>query len=181
MGGNELDEGKLNHLVANIQSALKSAQATGRITFDNPTAKAWEHEHYPRLTRALPGFLGAMTSRAETHVIRLATLYALLDRCPVIQSPHLSAAMAVWQYCSDSVTCLFGDVLGNDAADRILLLLRANPAGMTQTEINRGAFQSNKPATEMSRALSLLLDSKLVRWENVKTSGRPAKVWYAQA
>jgi hypothetical protein len=179
LGGNPLDQSRMGSLVSTIQRALRSAQVSGRITFDAPTGKAWVHEHYPRLTRALPGFPGAMQSRAETHVIRLATLYAFLDECPAIQSQHLSAAMEVWRYCAESVTCLFGDVPGNDMADRILLILRANPAGLTQTEINRGAFQSNKPAAEMARALALLMDTKLVRSENVKTSGRPATVWYA--
>jgi hypothetical protein len=120
-----------------------------------------------------------MTARAETHVIRLATLYALLDSSSIIRPTHLHAALGVWEYCSDSVSYLFGDVLGNDAADRMLKILRAAPDGLTQTQTNRGAFQSNKPAEEMAQAMQMLEEARLIRSETVQTGGRPATVWHA--
>jgi len=93
---------------------------------------------------------------------------------------HLKAALDVWEYCSDSVAFVFGDVVGNETVDRILTMLRASPEGLTQTQINRGAFGSNKPAEEMHQALVLLEQNKMVRSETVKTEGRPATRWYVK-
>jgi len=108
-------KGRSPALVAGMKSALTVAQKIERVTFDSQASEAWVETTYPRLTREMPGLLGAMTARAETHVIRLATLYALLDSSSIIRPTHLHAALGVWEYCSDSVSYLFGDVLGNDA------------------------------------------------------------------
>jgi len=179
LGGNPLDETRLNALIKGIESALTMAQGVERVTFDSRGSKQWVETAYLQLTREMPGFIGAMTARAETHVIRLALLYALLDSSSVIRMAHLDAALSVWQYCSDSVSYLFGDVLGNEVANRILKILRAASNGVTQTEINRSAFQSNKPAAEMAQALQMLEESRLVRSEMVETAGRPATIWFA--
>jgi hypothetical protein len=179
LGGKPLDQAKLNALVGRITSALEAAQHTEQITFDATASETWEHEHYPQLTRSIPGLIGALTSRAETHVLRLATLYALLDSSKLIRPVHLDAALAVWRYCQDSVTFLFSDMIGDDAASSVLKRLRASQDGMTQTEINRTVFQSNKSAKDMERVLSMLLEARLIRSESVKTAGRPSTVWHA--
>ncbi len=41
--------------------------------------------------------------------MRLALLYALLDKSRLIQAPHLLAALAFWEYCERSVLHVFGD------------------------------------------------------------------------
>jgi hypothetical protein len=76
---------------------------------------------------------GALTSRAEAHVRRLAALYALLDGQSVIDVVHMKAALALWQYCEDSARYIFGDSLGDPLADQVLELLRTAAQGMTQT------------------------------------------------
>jgi hypothetical protein len=37
--------------------------------------------------------------RAEAHVLRVAILYALLDRSNVIEAAHVKASLALWRYC----------------------------------------------------------------------------------
>jgi hypothetical protein len=49
-----------------------------------------------------PGLLGALTARAEAQVIRLALLFALLDKEGSIGVAHLKAALAFWRYCEAS-------------------------------------------------------------------------------
>jgi len=44
---------------------------------------------YGDLSRGLPGLLGAVTSRAEPHVMRLSLIYALLDRASQVRVEHL--------------------------------------------------------------------------------------------
>src|SRR5262249_12294343 len=85
--------------------------------------KAWEAA-YPDLSAERPGLLGAVVARAEPQVIRLALVYALLDCTHQIDVVHLEAAMAVWAYCEESATRIFGDSLGDPIADEILLALR---------------------------------------------------------
>ena len=53
----------------------------------------WESE-YGRLTEDRPGLWGAITSRAEAHVLRLAMIFALLDKSEEIADTHVLAALA---------------------------------------------------------------------------------------
>jgi hypothetical protein len=68
--------------------------------------------------------------------MRLAHLYALLDRSDEIKLPHLQAALALWDYSLRSVQHVFGASLGDPTADTILDgLRRAQPQGVSRTEI----------------------------------------------
>ena len=117
-----------------------------------------------------------MTARAEAQVVRLATLYALLDGVARIRLVHLQAAQEVWGYCEESVRYISGDVLGDGTADGILKALGNAPQGLTQTEINR-SFGSHKSAAEMARALKLLQTRGLLRMGRESTGGGPATRW----
>src|SRR3954452_12871527 len=127
----------------------------------------------PCIRSSRPGLLGAVLSRAEAQVLRLALVSALLDRSAVIRRPHLLAALAVWQYVEASATCVFGDTLGDPLADDLLVQLRRRPAGMTRTEI-RDHCSRNKSAQEIGRAPARLREHGLVRSESEATNGRAA-------
>jgi hypothetical protein len=174
-GGQPLDKEKLDALVLGLQSAVKTAQTIDRVEFDPEAYRAWEAA-YDVLTEGAEGIYGSMTARAEAQVIRLATLYSLLDSSPLIRLPHLKAAQEVWGYCEDSVRCIFGDALGDETADTNLRLLRTAPGGMTQTEINR-AFHSHKSSAELNRALALLQKNDKIVSVKEETGGGPAIRW----
>lgn len=174
-GGRPMDEVKLKGLVSSLQSALNFARSAGRVQFDAESSRAWESA-YDVLTEGADGIFGSMTARAEAHVIRLASLYSLLDSSQVIRLAHLKAAQEVWAYCEDSVRVIFGDGLGDETADTILRMLKTAPDGMTQTAINR-AFHSHKSAAELERALALLQKRSKVIPENIETGGGPATRW----
>jgi hypothetical protein len=94
------------------------------------TAAKWE-KIYPAVSEGLPSLLGAISSRAEAQVVRLALLYALLDLELRPSEPkvtmglhHLNAALAVWSYCEYSARHIFGELLGDPIADEILRALR---------------------------------------------------------
>jgi len=113
--------------------------------------------------------------------MRLACIYALLDGSPAVTAEHLTAALAVWQYCEDSAGFIFGDALGDTSADEILRELRSRPDGMTRNEI-REHFQRHKSSAEIARALGVLQEYGLVRMvrsreqeENI----RPTERWHA--
>ena len=84
---------------------------------------------------------GAILARAEAQVMRLACVYALLDRSCLVELEHLEAALALWDYSERSAEYVFGDSLGNPVADEILRALRGTrrddphrPAGTFQRE-----------------------------------------------
>jgi hypothetical protein len=178
-GGRPLDEAKVRNLVSSLQSALRFASNAGRVQFDTESSRAWESA-YDVLTEGAEGIFGSMTARAEAQVVRLASLYSLLDSSDTIRLPHLKAAQEIWAYCEDSVRCIFGNALGDETADTILRMLKNAPEGMTQTAINR-AFHSHKPSSELERALALLQKHHKVDAEKRETGGGPAVLWRLHA
>jgi predicted transcriptional regulator len=111
--------------------------------------------------------------------MRLALVYALLDGSPVIEAEHLSAGLAVWSYCEASARFIFGDALGDVMADEVLRALRAAPNGLTRTELS-GHFGRNKSASEVNRALTVLMQHGLIRLEKENANtGRPPERWFA--
>src|SRR5215207_1656623 len=106
------------------------------------------------LSAGRPGLLGSMTARAEAQVMRLACLHAVADRSSVVTVDHLRAALAVSRYCFASARALCGDRLGHPIADEIFAALRRVwPESLTRTEIS-GLFHRNRPASEITQALT---------------------------
>ncbi len=105
-------------------------------------------------------------------------LYALLDCSPRIRIGHLNAALAFWDYASDSVHWVFGDSLGDPTADEIWEMAKTNPQGVTRTQVS-DLFSRNKRAREIDRALTALVEpGRLERGETRhQGAGRPAVVW----
>jgi hypothetical protein len=175
--GGVVDPEEWNARQTELGQALAFARTTGQVTRDQEAREVWR-EVYGRLSEGKPGLAGALLARAEAHVMRLALLYALLDRSEAIQAVHLLAAMALWDYAERSVYFLFGDELGDPVADELLRLLRGCPAGLTRTEI-RDCFQRNASTERLGRALGLLLQHRLARREQLQTGGRPSERWFA--
>jgi Protein of unknown function (DUF3987) len=169
-GGN-LPAEELEELTVRLQDACAFAQTAGEIKRDEEARELWISV-YPDLSEGRPGLVGAITSRAEAQVMRLAMIYALLDSSPLIKKVHLEAALALWRYSEASVEYIWGDSLGDPAADTLLRQLRQQPDGMTRTEI-RDFFHRNKKSSETDRVLELLLSLNLITCETETTTGRP--------
>jgi hypothetical protein len=176
-GGN-LSDNELDRLSQRVREVVEFAEHVGRVTMTPAAYRLWEAV-YPALSADQPGLLGAVSARAEAQTIRLAMIYALLDRKDQIDVPHLKAALAVWEYCEASAARIFGGALGDPAADEILQALRqAGDAGMTRTDI-RDLFGRNRSSDRIGAALELLMKNRLARVEMVATTGRPAETWFA--
>ncbi len=134
---------------------------------------------YEDLSEGKPFLVGAVTSRAEAYVRRLATLYAVLDCSEVVRVPHLLAALAVWQYAEHSATLLFGGRTGDGHADLILAALRENKEGLNRTELHQ-VLDNNVPALRLTSLLKELQVAGWVDSKKVKTEGkgRPSEVWF---
>ena len=164
-------------VIGHLREAIAVARVTGKIMRDEKARSLWI-DVYDELSEGKPGLLGAITSRAEAQVMRLACLYALLDCEKVIRKHHLEAALALWRYCEDSARFIFGDSLGDPVADEILRALRKTPDGMTRTEI-RDLFGRHRGAREIGRALTTLSEQGLAYCKQEQTDGRPVERWFA--
>jgi hypothetical protein len=174
--GGALADRHLDQLKTKLAAALTHASACSELTFDDDARERYSRV-YPQLSAAQPGMLGAATGRAEAHTIRLALIYALLDRSTTISPPHLDAALAVWRYARDSTRWIFGDSLGDPTADDIWVLAKERAHGISRTEV-RDLFSRNKKAREIDRALTALVDAgRLQRQHGHDGTGRPAEIW----
>lgn len=174
--GGALAQSEVDALAFDLQQAIARARVRGELRRDEEANRMWEAVYHD-LTSDRPGMFGAVTARAEAHVLRLSLLYALLDDGPAIQRPHLEAALAVWQYCEDSARFIFGDATGDINADRILDALRTK-GRMPQNEII-DLFGRNLPGPKLSRSLDELVRLNLVRSTRVPSGGRPTTMWEA--
>ena len=163
----------INQLASKVHEAVMFAQGVRQIIRDEEAAEIWRAV-YPSLSEGKPGLLGSMTARAEAQVLRLACIYALLDKSHIVKKHHLLAALAVWERCEASAKYIFGDRTGDPIAETILENLQGGP--LTQTEISN-LFGRHKTAEEISRALhELEAQGRILRVQE-STSGRTRTVW----
>ena len=176
--GGAVAEIELAALAARLEGAAKHATMLDAVGMDDEARNIWG-DVYPALSEGMPGLLGAVTARAEAQVIRLALVYSLLDCAKVIGSPHLLAALALWDYAEASARLIFGAALGDPLADDLLRLIRtAGQNGMTRTAMSN-ALSRHQTADRIDACLSLLVRRQLARCDRVNTSGRPSDVWRA--
>jgi hypothetical protein len=177
--GGSVDQSRLVALGNLLADAVTRAWSNGPMGWAPSGRALWESE-YGRLTEDRPGLWGAITSRAEAHVLRLAMLYAIMDMQSEIADIHVLAALDLWRYCDRSALHLFGGSTGDRHADAILSALRLRPDGMSRTEISVDVFNRHQSSSEIARALSTLLELHLVRTGIVQTEGRPEERWFAE-
>jgi hypothetical protein len=173
-GGGKLDWTDVGR---HVRETLGAAANMGEVL---RTAGAWQiwEDRYPTLSADRPGLLGAILGRAEAQVLRLALIYALLDRQKFIDEPHMRAALACWDYAEASARFVFGDSLGDPLADEILRALRERSEGMTRSEI-RDLFARNQSSDQIGRALAVLTRGNFAvrNLEATGSRGRPAERW----
>ena len=179
--GGCLDQTEIEKLGRVTFEALDMARRTDRVIMNTEAYRLWE-DVYPRLSEGYGGLLGAITARAEAQSIRLALLYALLDRSQQIGRVHLEAGLALWKYCDASASYIFGELLGDPIADTILRALRtAGIIGMSRTDIVN-LFGRNLAVSKIDGALIRLLVAGKIRRDMHKQAigaGRPREMWFA--
>ncbi len=174
--GGRLPDADREELIRATRAALAAARKVSEVRRDDEATALWA-EVYPALSAAGTGLWGAMTDRAEAHVLRLSLLYALLDGSPVITAEHLVGALALWDYCAPSARFVFGDALGDPVADRILMALRGG-GPLDRTQLNE-LFGRHAKGPQLDRALAALLAAGKARTWSEATGGRPRTMWAA--
>src|SRR5206468_1104149 len=112
--------GTLTAYASRLGAAIREAAELKGVFGRTPEAAELWARVYGDLVSEVPGLLGTATSRAEAQVLRLSLLYAALDGRARVDTEHLRAALAAWDYCAASAAYLFGYSTGDDVADRIL-------------------------------------------------------------
>jgi hypothetical protein len=172
--GGKVDAAALSLFCERARDAVAFARTVQEVAWAPDAAQRWADE-YPQLSEGKPGLFGQVTARAEAQAIRLALVCALLDKSAEIRLEHLSAALELWRYCSDSAAFIFGASLGDPLADAILEVLRSHPEGMTRTEVNNH-FGRNKTKAALDAAITAAQRSGSLRIERRETGGRVAEV-----
>jgi hypothetical protein len=177
-----LDDKIKRELAGRLGAALEDPKLRGEITFDQAAHDLYVAEYHELSSDKAASLFGHLVARAEAQTKRLAMIYALLDRTPVIRIEHLRAALALWRYCEASAKYIFGYMLGDPLADEILLALRQRQtAGMTRTEIN-SLFSRNRTSGEIGQALALLFAhglATMTRQGGGRRQGPPVETWHA--
>jgi hypothetical protein len=152
-------------LIEELRKAVQIAGAVGEMLRDPDAEDLWAQE-YPILSEGKPGLCGAITSRAEAQVLRLSMLYALMDCSATIKVPHLQAALAFWDYSEQSVSLIFGDLLGDPNVDRVWDYLRT--LGRLSRSIIHNILGRNASTEEVNRITGVLQKLGRAEWRNEK-------------
>jgi hypothetical protein len=172
-----IPNGVRDALALSIGDAISSAREVCEVGLSR-AADARFRDAYPRLSREIPGIVGALLSRGPAHVRRLAVIYALARRSSEVDEEDIESALAFWFACADSVQSIFGSKTGDAMADRIL---REMPSGSeyTLTEL-RGKIlgTGNIKAERLHRAIEAVLDSNPdeFAYTEERSGGRPRSI-----
>lgn len=167
-GGNYTDEA-LNLAAKSIRGVLMEARKGGRLLMDSDAKKTWERI-YADMANCPAGMIGALTARSEAQTLRLAMLYALLDKSAVITSEHLLAAEAVWRYCDKSVRNIFGTITGDRVADKIKAAIDLH-GELSRTAI-RDLGNRHWKTAEIDTAINLLVEDYNYEYIRKEGAGR---------
>jgi len=174
--GPSVPDGKLAPLIDELREVVRYAGSLGELARDEAATASWRAV-YATLTREEPGMVGGVIGRAEVQVLRLSILYAVLDGSTEVRTPHLLAALAVWEYAEASARRIFGDRLGDQVAEAILEALRVR-GPQTLTGLH-ALFGRHRSAGELGAAVARLEGTGQARRVLKETEGRRAEVWEA--
>jgi DnaB-like helicase N terminal domain len=149
-------------LIIEVKEVLESIERFDWTAPISLSPEAWEFWEplYHELGRDRPGVMDDMCARAEPQTLRLAALFAILDKSTRIQLEHIKAGLAVWNYSEASIRCIWGDKAHDDPdEEKLLAALAASTEGLTPTQIRRQVFKGHKTSQEIGQILGRLVRS----------------------
>ncbi len=176
--GEPLEVPYLRAFAKRIAEAAATAREAGRLSRDPAASLLWR-ETYPALSLPRRDPLDAVLARSAPQVMRLACLYALLDRTPQVQRPHLEAALALWRYCQDCALALFTEPPAPTLADRLLSALQQSDEGLTRHDIDHLLAHHRTAATVTAALHSLAAQGLAASRKEGNGRGRPTERWFA--
>lgn len=170
------DPALMLQLGAALFDRLRDAGGVGPVGFTDAGALAWRRLYIEFASRdgdtETP--VEEFVSRAAPHCLRIAAIYALLDRADRIGPAHLASAAALVRYSIASAAAV---LCPDDAVATLArFIAEAGPEGRTKRDITQ-KFSKNKTATERYRhALEVLTETGRVRvLKRPRADGRPGR------
>jgi hypothetical protein len=164
-GGDPID---WDEEIIKLHECISFAQKPRRVFMDRNARLMWERM-YKELSTAAPGIVGAVTSRGEAQVCKLALIYSLLDKAEHITTDHLKAAKSVWDYCESSARLIFR---GGASKEETQLVQFLEGKSKTMTEILKELYKKNRKVGDIRRDLDRLISLKRVA-ETKDAKGKP--------
>ena len=162
---------------ARLDHAIGWAQTvTQEIGMDGEAAEMWAIV-YEELGDVPAGTVGAILSRAEAHVRRVAMIYAAIDRSLYVRPAHLEAALDVWRYSAASVRWIFGDVPSAEQLKQGRVLKAISDAGANRREITQ-AMGGKIAGSDLEFHLGELMTTGKIRLESEKRGKRACEYYY---
>lgn len=174
-GGN-VPEAVLAEYGQQLGQVVRAARRVSVMHRTEAAQQVW-HDLYVQLAEDDPGgLLGAVIARDAPQCLRLSILYALLDGATQVDAPHVNAAGALWSYCRATAAHVFGDKLGDDTADRLIIALRDAGSGGLSRDQQLAALGRHVSAARLDVAADRLTRLGLSTVVTEQTGGRPRQV-----
>ena len=172
--GGAIPESLTSEHASVLRDRAMAARKVGRLDFTPDAGRLWDYAYEHELSVDRFGMIGAVTSRAEAHTLRLSMLYALLDGKKEIGREHVESALTLWRYCEQSAHEVWGDAIGDPTADAILDAVREQ-GELTRTAV-RDLFSRHR-GSDYERALSELVAAGRLNVSTIETAGRPTTLY----
>ena len=139
--GSIKDEARLQEM---IRQALTFAKNVGEVGMTDEAWALWDQEYIRRNTTHEPGIVGAIITRADPQIRRLAMVMALTRCSDVVELLDLTAAIDLWNYCEASARRIFSTKVEKRDVDvaKVVDVIKQNP-GITYTDL-RGQVGNQK-------------------------------------
>ena len=168
----------LSPLVALLHQVLAHSVTLSLIDREPEANYMWEQVYGP-LVEPRDGVAGKVIQRRRAHVLRLSATYAAFDGLPKVNTEHLMAALAVWQFSEGSAYSHFGGHVEFPLDRRVLDLLRPRPHGLPKAMIADLLSQTGK-RDELTKSLARLEAHGLLWSEpRVGDGGRETEFYFA--
>ncbi|GAA3621048.1 uncharacterized protein DUF3987 [Lentzea atacamensis] len=171
----------MTELAASLAERLRRASQLGALGCTEAAELEWK-----RLQLEFTGHLGRdrpqvdeFISRAGVTCLRIAAIYAALDRTDRITPAHMAAAAALVRYSIASARSVLAP---NDAAAKVLAYVTAaGPDGCTATEITKEVFKGNtkRAGVDVTQLLGQLCEAGRLTSATRPGKGRPTVLYTA--
>lgn len=173
--GGQLPQDELEVLGVRVGLTIERARQLGPLTRSAAAEARWIH-WYNSLDDDVPGIIGSLLARAEAQVLRLMTVFAMLDGSSTIEVAHLEAALAVWEHAEASVRRVFAGQEPDPIISRLVSALEeAGPEGLDGSA-QRDLFNRHLAGSRLAAARADLEERGIAHTVVVETGGRPRVV-----
>lgn len=151
-------------LAQRIAEAARFGGTLQEVKLSATAAQDW-HETYVTLNEVDKSPLHeATTSRDAPYILRLALIYAILDLSSTVESWHLQAAIAAWNYCDESARQIFENVGQSKDQERKAKILSAlaGKQSLKKTDFIN-LFNRNVSASEIKGLIDELVAERAIQ------------------